>query len=102
MRMFATLIAFVIAAAAVTGVVRAQQGSERTGPAQPPLWLPDQEYLRWPLTPSEQKYASLDAHRIKGCINEITAISRKSRDDGNQYWGRITGTQYDRYGRRGK
>jgi hypothetical protein len=29
-------------------------------------------------------------------INEIAAISRKSRDDGTQYWGRIAGTAYER------
>src|SRR3989442_2032805 len=75
---------------------QAQGGGERSGPAQPPLWLPDEEYLRWPLPPSEKVYARLDAHRIKGYINEITAISRKSRDDGNQYWGRITGSPYDK------
>src|SRR5258706_15829853 len=34
--------------------------------------------------------------KIKATIGEITAISRKSRDDGNQYWGRIAGTAYDR------
>jgi peptidase M28-like protein len=73
-----------------------QGGGERSGPAQSPLWLPDDEYLRWPLPASEQAYAGLDGRRIKGYINEITAISRKSRDDGNQYWGRITGTPYDR------
>jgi Peptidase family M28 len=72
------------------------RGQDRSGPAQPPLWLPDDEYLRWPLPPSEQAYARLSGRRIKGYINEITAISRKSRDDGNQYWGRITGTPYDR------
>src|SRR4030095_10702828 len=72
-----------------------QGGSERSGPAQPPVWLPDEDYLRWPLPPSEQAYAKLRRRRIKGYINEITAISRKSRDDGNQYWGRITGTSYD-------
>ena len=80
----------------VGGAQPAAGGSERSGPAQPPLWLPDEEYLRWPLPPSEQRYASLSGTRIKGYINEITAISRKSRDDGNQYWGRITGTPYDR------
>jgi len=78
------------------GAQPAAGGGERSGPAQPPLWLPDEEYLRWPLPPSEQRYASLSGTRIKGYINEITAISRKSRDDGNQYWGRITGTPYDR------
>ena len=74
----------------------AVRGQDRSGPAQPPLWLPDDEYLRWPLPPAEQAYAALSGRRIKGYIDEITAISRKSRDDGNQYWGRITGTPYDR------
>src|SRR5439155_770412 len=93
-RLTVTIAAIGILAAGSFG--RAQQGGERSGPAQPPLWLPDDQYLRWPLPPGEQAYASLDAHRIKGYIDEITAISRKSRDDGNQYWGRITGTSYDK------
>jgi peptidase M28-like protein len=71
-------------------------GQDRSGPAQPPLWLQDDDYLRWPLPPSEQAYANLSGRRIKGYIQEIAAISRKSRDDGHQYWGRITGTPYDR------
>ena len=33
---------------------------------------------------------------MKAVVDQITAISRKSRDDGNQYWGRIPGTPYDR------
>jgi Peptidase family M28 len=89
------LIIFVVVSAALAPV-GAQQGGERSGPAQPPLWLPDSEYLRWPLPPGMGKYGPLDAHRIKSYINEITAISRKSRDAGNQYWGRITGTPYDK------
>ncbi|HKB11060.1 MAG TPA: M28 family peptidase [Vicinamibacterales bacterium] len=88
-------IAAVAAVASILGstVVRSQ---DRSGPAQPPLWLGDGDYLRWPLPASEQAYASLSGARIKGYINEITAISRKSRDAGEQYWGRITGTPYDR------
>jgi len=89
-----TVVAALIAVAACASV--AVRGQDRSGPAQPPLWLPDDQYLRWPLPPSEQAYASLSGRRIKGYINEITAISRRSRDDGNQYWGRITGTPYDR------
>jgi hypothetical protein len=34
--------------------------------------------------------------RLLKIVPEITAISRKSRDDGNQVWGRIAGTPYDR------
>ena len=34
--------------------------------------------------------------KIKSVMGKITAISRRSRDNGNQYWGRIPGTPYDR------
>ena len=62
----------------------------------PPNWLADDQFLRWPYPPGDVAYADLDGFRMKGFINEITAISRKSRDDGNQYWGRIAGTPYER------
>ena len=60
------------------------------------LRLPDDAYLRWPLPAGEEAYAGIDGMAMKGQISEITAISRKSRDDGNQFWGRIAGTPYDR------
>jgi len=88
--------AVIVAVAAIALSSIALDGQDRSGPAQPPLWLPDEEYLRWPLPATEQAYASLSGQRIKAYINEITAISRKSRDAGDQYWGRITGTPYDR------
>src|SRR3989442_10235429 len=97
-----TFVRIAVAGALVAGLlgsiaIGAQQGGgERSGPAQPPLWLPDDEYLRWPLPASEQAYATLSGRRIKGYSSEITAISRKIRDDGNQSWGRITGTPYDK------
>src|ERR1700704_605205 len=53
------------------------------------LFIADEDYIRFPLPPGEQAYADVDAMKIKAMIGEITAISRKSRDDGNQYWGRI-------------
>ena len=62
----------------------------------PPNWLSDDQFMRWPYPPADRIYNDLDGFRIKGHINEITAISRKSRDDGNQYWGRIAGTPYDK------
>jgi len=58
--------------------------------------LDDSAYPRFPLPASEQKYRDLDGDRMKVWVNEITAVSRKSRDDGNRFWGRIAGTQYDR------
>jgi hypothetical protein len=60
------------------------------------LFLPDDAYLRWPLPAGEEAYADIDGMAIKKIIPEITAISRRSRDDGNQFWGRIAGTKYDR------
>ena len=32
---------------------------------------------------------------MKEWLNEVVAFSRQSRDDGNRYWGRISGTQYE-------
>lgn len=60
------------------------------------LYLPDAAYPRFPLPKGEEAYGDIDGLRAKALAGEITAISRKSRDDGNQYWGRITGTPYDK------
>jgi hypothetical protein len=60
------------------------------------LYIPDEDYIRFPLPPGAEAYADVDALKIKSIMGEVTAISRKSRDDGNQYWGRIPGTPYDR------
>src|SRR6266566_3466645 len=65
------------------------------GAYQPPLWWGDDMFPKWPYPAGDAVYTDLDGMKIKGYINEITAISRKSRDDGNQYWGRITGSRYD-------
>ena len=60
------------------------------------LYLPDEAYPRFPLPPGNAAYAHVDGLKMKAVVDEIAAISRKSRDDGNQYWGRIAGTPYDR------
>src|SRR5438105_12312712 len=60
------------------------------------LYLPDDAYPRFPLPPGNEAYAHVDGRKMKAVVEEIAAISRKSRDDGNQYWGRIPGTPYDR------
>ena len=48
-----------------------------------------------PLPAAERIYADIDGRRMKAFVNDIVAISRKSRDDGNKYWGRIAGTKYE-------
>jgi hypothetical protein len=103
-------VAALLALAMTTALV-AQRGGEGAGPAgappanapqggrgayQPTLWWGDEMFPKWPYPAGDAPYADLDGMKIKGYINEITAISRKSRDDGNQYWGRITGSPYDR------
>src|ERR1043166_918233 len=60
------------------------------------LYLPDDAYPRFPLPPGNEAYAHVDGLKLKAVVEEITAISRKSRNDGNQYWGRIAGTPYDK------
>src|ERR1700730_5180804 len=60
------------------------------------LYIPDAAYPRFPLPPGNEAYAHVDGLKMKAVMEQITAISRKSRDDGNQNWGRIPGTVYDR------
>src|SRR5260370_27532713 len=60
------------------------------------LYLPDEAYPRFPLPPGNAAYAHVDGLKMKEVVEQIAAISRRSRDDGNQYWGRIAGTPYDR------
>jgi hypothetical protein len=52
------------------------------------------DYLWWQLPPGEEQYARIDGYRIKEDLQEIVAIARRSREDGNQYWGVIAGQPY--------
>src|SRR5262245_66388562 len=58
------------------------------GPSLVPL---EQSWIRWPLAASEQAYGSIDGRRLRGYVDELAAISRRSRDRGEQWWGRIPG-----------
>ncbi len=53
------------------------------------------DYMRMPLSASDRIYADIDGHHIKELMNEIVGFSRRSRDDGNRYWGRMSGTEYE-------
>jgi hypothetical protein len=98
-------VGIIVGAVVMTSIVAAQGGRQGGGPAgaqapsrgayQPTTWWGDEMFAKWPYPAGDAVYADLDGMKIKGYINEITAISRKSRDDGNQYWGRITGSPYD-------
>jgi hypothetical protein len=57
--------------------------------------LDDDHYLRWALPAGEEAYGRIVGQRLKARVEQITAISRRSRDDGERFWGRISGTKYD-------
>src|SRR5713101_3146122 len=58
-------------------------------------YVRDDAYAR-PLVPAaDQKYLKIDGLKMKDTLKEVVAISLKSRDDGNKYWGRIAGTKYE-------
>jgi hypothetical protein len=74
--------------------VAAQQFSAKPPVAMPPHDL-DASYIRMPLPPSEQQYGRIDGDHLRQMVDDITAISRKSRDAGDVVWGRLAGTTYD-------
>lgn len=53
------------------------------------------DHLRRALSGEDEVYASIDGRRLKRWLEEVVAFSRRSRDDGNRYWGRIAGTEYE-------
>ncbi len=57
--------------------------------------VPDDRFLRLPLTPGDHVYAVIDGGRIKQYVRELTGISRRYRDAGHQYWGRLIGLESD-------
>jgi hypothetical protein len=59
--------------------------------------FPDDQFLQWPLGAADQPYAAIDGKRLKQHVSDLTAISRRYRDAGHQFWGRIIGTDADRW-----
>ncbi|MEE2844890.1 MAG: M28 family peptidase [Gemmatimonadota bacterium] len=53
------------------------------------------DYMRMPLSAADRIYADIDGHHIKELMNQVVEFSRRSRDDGNKYWGRMSGTKYE-------
>lgn len=99
MRKFSRLwMAAALVAAVCTGAVVAAQ-RQSAAPAPPPVsphtYDLDPTYIRMPLAAADQVYGRIEGARLKQFVNEITGVSRKSRDDGERYWGRIAGTKYD-------
>ncbi len=101
-RLWVELVAAVgvagVAAVALTQVVAEAQQA----PPQPLITAAGEvreeayDHLRRALTGEDRKYEQIDGQRLKGWMNDVVAFSRRSRDDGNRYWGRISGTPYER------
>ena len=78
----------------LAGLAPAQQpapGAQRA--AERPHYR--QGEVGWRLAPSDQQYASIDGQRLKEYVEELCALSRRYRDSGHQFWGRIIGTEAD-------
>ena len=56
----------------------------------------DADYPAFPLLPGQEAYADVDGFKIKELLKEFTAIALQSKAEGEQFWGRIPGTKYDR------
>jgi len=89
---FAIGLAAVVAAAQqlAPGVQRARENPVTMHPHDL-----DASFIRMPLPAGQEKYGKIEGTRLKTFVNEITAVSRKSRDDGDLLWGRLAGTKYD-------
>src|SRR5690348_9029072 len=87
---WSAVVAWVLSAA-TGGAQQAASGRQR--PAEPPHIRQSEVGRR--LAPSEQQYASIDEQHLKQYVEELCAVSRRYRDQGHQFWGRIIGTEAD-------
>ena len=98
--MFAAVAIAVMAAAGVVVTTRdrgeaVQEPPAARGSITPHAYpLDDAHYLRWALPPGEEAYRTDQRRAPQDVGGKITAVSRKSRDDGERFWGRIAGTKY--------
>jgi hypothetical protein len=100
--------AFAVGSAIWAGAIITGQEGQGQGKREPYTWprgragvrahdfpLDESAFVRFPLPASEKAYADINGERIKAYLKEVVAISLKSKADGNKWWGRIAGTQYD-------
>jgi hypothetical protein len=84
---------------AVTCAVITNIAAGQTAPRERPKPSPPhrrEAEIGWRLDPADQKYAAIEGQHLMQYVNELTAMSRKYRDNGHpQFWGRIIGTEAD-------
>ncbi len=89
-----SVAALVVTAGCLATSGLAQVPRARQDPMKP-LHPLDESYLVWPAAPSEKAYTAIDGKHLKDYVEDQTAISRRYRDQGHQFWGRIIGTEAD-------
>jgi hypothetical protein len=70
-------------------------GAQAPQPPMKPLYVLEDSYLKWRQTSAEKSYESIDGKHLKQYVEDQAAISRRYRDAGHQFWGRIAGTEAD-------
>src|SRR5262245_66632281 len=97
-RVIVVILVVMSAGALLTSNMKLKAQAQAPAPRQvlgPPIYeLNDKTMLRWPLPASAPQYGAIDGFKLKPYVNSLIAIAEKSRKDGHQWWGRITGTSY--------
>jgi hypothetical protein len=83
-----------IAVAALFPLASAQAPRAPREPMKP-LYVLEDSYVNWRLAPTEQSYGSIDGKHLKQYVEDQAGISRRYRDQGHQFWGRIIGSEAD-------
>jgi hypothetical protein len=87
------LLLALVAVAVVAGSAQTPAPPRAARAAEPPHNRP--AVMTWRLAPADQRYATIDAGKLMQDVEAQTAMSRRYRDAGHQFWGRITGTEAD-------
>jgi hypothetical protein len=91
---------FALSATPLVAAALMMSGYSRQAPTAKPVQAsaassPSPDYVAWPLRQADRAYGAIDGKHIWQYVGEQTAISRRYRDQGHQFWGRIIGTSAD-------
>ena len=81
------LLASIVVIAAVSQIIGQEEGGPDRRPRGRISTQPAATELAWPTPPPLKAYESIDGRRMHGYVDELAAISRKSRDSGVAQWG---------------
>jgi hypothetical protein len=94
---FSSVLLWTGIAGAVLWLCVAQAQQKTQSPLLDAAGFVRQDAYLLPTVPvADRAYEKIDGRRIKEKDLEVVAISHRSRDAGDRYWGRIAGTQYEK------